>query len=269
MLTLKPGAWTPYAAMSGNSLQQETRDLLSRMTVQPSASRVAAIDVLIADLKASGIWSKLSGFYDFAAETEQQALLNWCRNVTGTNQSGCTWTAGQGYKSVASSVAHVDLGFGTETYIDTRNSISFGCWTNVSGSSPAVSRVQMGLAGSTGRLLLDANGSTFNETYRINDTSNTIARAGTSDRRGHRTMVRPDSSTKRSYFNGVQNGSDQSISANAAQATGNFSLFRNGSSYNNDADGIWGAYVGSALTSAEVGSLHTHVSNYKQTAGIS
>jgi hypothetical protein len=51
--------------------------LVSRMTVEPPASRRVVIEGLISDLMSAGVWDSLDGLYVFAAHDRQAARLNW------------------------------------------------------------------------------------------------------------------------------------------------------------------------------------------------
>jgi hypothetical protein len=258
-------------AGAGASFEAETTALLARMSVQPSSARQTAMNDLIAGLKADGIWTKLSGFFDFATEAsvgEQGALLNWTRTQQATNANSCLYTALQGYKSTAAGTAHIDLGFKGGDYLDSQNSLSFGCWTNAGTTSPASSTIQIGSTG-TGRISFTANGSTFNETFKVNDgTGTSVARGGTSSRIGHRAASRVDAANKTAYFNGVVASGMPVAVASAGLSVGNFAVFRDNASYNTVADGVCFVWIASGLDATEQANIHSRLSTYKTAAGI-
>jgi hypothetical protein len=237
------------------------------MSGMPTTSRIAAINTLIAGLKADGIWAKLSGFYDFAAETEQHALLNWTRSIKGTN-NGCTFAANAGYRCGTSGTAWIDLGFASGTYLDSLNDVAMGVWTNVAGNASASNLPQMGQAADGSRLLINAS-TGGNETFRCNDGTNSIARGAQASRNGHRALARRPAATsdKVAFLNGVFSATVTPVAATTLSIA-NFGLFRNSGTFNAVNDGICFAWVASALSDAEMANLHSRLATYKAEAGI-
>jgi|GEM_PF-1652617 len=110
--------------------------LFAAMDVAPSDVRKARIKVLIAALKAAGVWSKLDLLYMLAAHDAQAARLNWINpaTFTATEIDGPVFTTDRGY---ATDGAASVLSFGWRP-IDgvklQRNSASIGGWCVANGS---------------------------------------------------------------------------------------------------------------------------------------
>jgi len=83
---------------SAFSVPAETKALLARMSVQPSAARRTLINNLIVSLKNAGIWSKMDLLYVMAAHDQQAARLCWNNAAFNlTEVSTPTWTVDRGY----------------------------------------------------------------------------------------------------------------------------------------------------------------------------
>lgn len=86
------------ALLAGENYSPEAQALFARMVVQPDGRRKRLIDQFISGLKVDGLWTMLDVLHVFAAQTSQQALLNW--KSTDFNASGVsspTFTADRGY----------------------------------------------------------------------------------------------------------------------------------------------------------------------------
>jgi len=87
----------------------QTRALVARMSVVPTAARMQAIDILVRALIAAYIWAKLDALWMLAAHDEQAARLNWVSAAyTMTAVNSPTFTVDRGFN-----------GNGTTSYMDT------------------------------------------------------------------------------------------------------------------------------------------------------
>ncbi|WP_062228782.1 Com family DNA-binding transcriptional regulator [Aureimonas frigidaquae] len=83
---------------AGGGYDPEVDTLLARMTMAPAAARRQLISVLVADLKAAGIWARLDGFWMLAAHDAQAARLNWCSAAMDlVPMNGPAFTQDRGY----------------------------------------------------------------------------------------------------------------------------------------------------------------------------
>lgn len=263
MQAVRNGGAVAAAPAPAPTNEAETTALLARMTSQPSSARITAINDLIAGLKADGIWTKLSGFFDLAAEDSQQSLLDWTRSAAATN-NGCAFTANAGYRCGGGS-NWIDLGFsGASGRGETQDDFAAGAWCNVEGTASAANSVMMGEIGAS-RLFISANTNSVAEVFRANDATNDPGRIG-AGRVGHRAVSRRDSANKYAYFNGALAFSQARPSTGVAG--GNYSAFRVGATYNTFNDGLCFAWVAKGLTDTEISNLHSRLSTYKTAAGI-
>ena len=129
----------------GAAVQAETSALIARMSTPPSASRIAAIDLLITTLKAASIWSKLDVLQVYAAADQQAALLNWVStSFNASVVNAPTFTADRGFN-----------GNGTTSYVNTGFKPSLGvagtvndCFFGVYDPNPYASVLSDGLIAS-------------------------------------------------------------------------------------------------------------------------
>jgi hypothetical protein len=78
--------------------EPETINLIARMDVKPSSSRVALINDTIKSLKDFGIWDKLSVICFYNAHDQQAANLNWIgANYTTIPVNSPVWVKNEGY----------------------------------------------------------------------------------------------------------------------------------------------------------------------------
>jgi len=87
----------------------EADALFARMTVQPTVAKKYAINRFILSLKSDGIWQKFDCFQVYAAETEQQGLLNWVKDAHNATNTSMAFHADSGF-----------MGNGTSAYINTQ-----------------------------------------------------------------------------------------------------------------------------------------------------
>jgi hypothetical protein len=97
-----------------SNAERATGELCARMTVRPTRTRRTLLTSLISSLMTAGVWTKLDGFYVFAAHDVQAAKLNWV---------GCA----QDVTAVNAPTFQIDRGFtgnGTSAYLDTNTAAS-------------------------------------------------------------------------------------------------------------------------------------------------
>lgn len=94
---------------SVDPFRPETRQLLARMTTQPSVARATLIDQTIRGLIDAGLWDQFDILYFLAAHDAQAARLNWKADAFNlTIQSGSpVFTTDGGYRANPSTLSGV------------------------------------------------------------------------------------------------------------------------------------------------------------------
>jgi len=253
------------ATVSASSYSAEATAYFAAMTTQPDATRKGLIDTLIVALKAgANAWSALDRFVLFASHDSQSALLDAhdpTKSASAVNSP--VFTTDRGFAGDAAS-SHIDFGepgnaAGNQM---TQNSASMGVWINAQGATSGL-RFLAGQTGAAYRLTVTGRNTTGNETFRASDATDSVSRANTGTRLGHRTSVRPDASTKLSYLNG---GNQVSVSlASTGVAATNNTVLRAGTNYSDDRAAA--AYLGASLTATQVSELHTALNTYLTAIG--
>jgi hypothetical protein len=231
------------------------------LSTPPTAERRALYNSLIVGLKADGLWTPLDWLLILAAEDSQAARVNLktpAKVATAVNSP--TFTADRGYAGDGAT-SYIDLG---EVYNVAGNSFALdsatiGVWNNTSVS--VGQKGQIGnLSGATRSFI--ASHSAGNEIYRINDSTDSTLRVG-STHLGHRAASRESSALKRGYFNGalVSDLTTASTAINAASGT----ILTSTTVFS--ADRVAAAYSGSAMTAAQLAAMHTRLSTFLTAIG--
>jgi len=248
------------ATSSWVSYNQETIDLVPRMTVTPDFTRQGVINTLIGSLKSSGVWAKLDVIHVMAAHDAQAARLNWkSTNYTATAISSPTFTADRGYNGDGSA-SYIDSGFNPATAGGnfTQNNGSLSIWSRSSGqfSSSAAGWFD----GTDGVTLLSRNTSN-NGAGRINQTAVTSSAGGlVTDGAGLFSASRTSSSLVTIYRNAVS--LTTSTAGTVAMNSNNLLYGRTATaSYNNMqfAAGLIGADLLAADQTAAYNALQTYM----------
>lgn len=228
-------------------------DLIAAMTTPPSAGRQTAIRTLHAVV--ASLRGKLSAFYVPAADSEQAGQLNWlAANYPLTPVNSPTFTQDRGYNGDAAT-SYCTTNFNPTHALDkfALNSATMGAFLLTSGVSNASA------AGNSNARLGRSTGA-FGS--RANDgTSTTTARSNTFP--AHVCWVRDNANDYVRYENGVAIATQSTASTSMFDAA--FDICRVGATYT--ANRIAAYYFGSALTAAEVLTLHNAILAYMQTVG--
>jgi hypothetical protein len=210
--------------------ETEAVSLFDRMTVRPDNNRRAAINTLIATLKANSIWASLDGLYLFGAHTSQAGLLNWCRN-------SANFTAVNSPNFVA------DIGFsgdGVSSYLLMPNNAGNQVTTQPTNIQLSVWVSQKPYVANEASLIAMAYGWNTYLTPAADSTraSWLVTRASTtspgrmfttSSRTGLFTLTRPTSSAAYLYRDGSLIGTDSTSYDTGAGATTEISIFKSAS----------------------------------------
>lgn len=252
----RPRLTVPSVALFGSSsLRQETTGLFARMTTQPSDTRKALINNLIAALISAGVWPKLDAFYVTAAHASQAALLNWkstSYNLTATNSP--TFATDRGY-----------TGDGATSFLDTaavrnalanyaQNSASIGAWVRNNVASSTARSIGASTANLARILPRSAGGAAI---VYANDTA-ALTIAGITTSAGLTVANRSGASARQVYKNGASIGSDTQASASLGAET--LYLLRDGTNYSTHQ--IASAFIGASLTAGEHLALYNALNTY-------
>jgi hypothetical protein len=231
--------------------------LFGRMASQPDATRKGLIDDLIVGAKADGWWTKLDWLVLLAAHSQAESLLNWKPGTKALTNVGATFTVDRGWTGNGSS-AYLTFGetFNAAGNQFAQNNASVGAWCNLQGAGTGAKPHIADLAPSFYRIVINAAANSANEVYRVNDSVGGNAPTST-DRKGHRTVVRGGSPATEKYF----------YKAGALTHTSGNGCLLTRSSSDWSADRLAAAYSGGALTGTDVGNIHTRLNTFLTAIG--
>ena len=224
-------------------------------TTPPTSGRRAAINTMIAGIKADGDWGSLGRLYVFAAEDSQAARLNIkdpSESVAFINSP--TFTTNRGVTGDGSS-AYIDIGeaWDADGHF-TLNSATIWAYINEQNSTGGEPIVGVA-AGSTGNVSMTVRASAGNEQFRINDTTNDALVANTGSKLGSRGMSRNGASDKRGYVNGSETAAFSTSSASVP--TQNGAILRSGGSYGNSR--VAALFAGSGMSATAIGRVRSRI----------
>ena len=254
------------AAMSAASPPAYDADavaLFARMTSEPDAERKGLINALIVGAKDDGWWSSLDWLTLLAAHDSQASLLNWKPGSKTLTNSGATFTTDRGWTGDASS-AYLSLGeaFNASGNLFSQDNASVGAWCNLQGAAGGVKPHVSDLNTTSVRVMLNAGAGGGQETFRINDATNTPP--GTSaSRLGHRTIVRADSANKKFSKGGSATSSYGVASVGTRSDHG--CLLRSLTNYVDDR--LAAFYSGGALSDTDIANIHGRLNTYLTAIG--
>jgi hypothetical protein len=192
------------AAIMSRGYARETRALIARATVKPSAAHARLIDSTIRAAKRAGIWQRLDVLYVFAAPDAQMATRNWIADsYNATLVNSPTFTANQGFTTNGTS-NYVDSTFDPSTAGGrlSRNDMSFGFWSLTSG---IVTSSNAGWVVAPNGISIAARSTNDIMSARVNTGSVVSSANGTvTDGRGLRSVARDGASSLSLRANGVE-----------------------------------------------------------------
>lgn len=229
---------------------------MAAMTTPPTAARRRAINRLVKDLKACGVWGVCDVIYVFAAADSQAARVNWKNpsEAIATEVASPTFTADLGY-----------TGNGTNMSVQSPNNLSafthhvrdnghLACYSLTSGST---SGYDMGAATTLNMGLRVNSGGTQSGIISGNTGSNVaVVNAG----RGLYAVSRPDSTQVNLYGNGALSANVAKTS-NANPPAEPFAVL-NGGSASWGARQIAFASVGGDISSLDQAAFYAAVKRY-------
>lgn len=240
--------------LSAVSWTPETRALVARMTVRPTANRIRLIDNLVRALKSAGTWQAADLLYVEAAHDAQAARLNWIADANNlTAVASPTFTVDRGYQ-----------GDGAASYLSTgkaanaltkasQNSITALVWSLT--DSAAANTYDLGGSASNGISMV---GRTNVGALGIRANSNTGENYTTANSLGFYGFSRTGASAGAIYKNGVnvQASATTSIALSGSvieigHSTGGYSARQ-----------IAAAYVGATLTDAQHAAFYAALRAY-------
>jgi hypothetical protein len=241
----------------------EASTLILAMSAQAQARRLL-IDNLITAGKANGWWTKLDIFYNYAAATQADALLNWKSpsTFTGTLSGSVTFTADQGVQRTTAA-SHITTGWDAATNGSQYTQNACGVYL-YSGTAAVVTDYDFG-DGGTFRFRVRDTGDSFVARIQSNTGSFTVA-SGITDGSGFFGVVRSGSGgTAVGYRRNTSNIALSGSNVSSGLTTTDFVLGRDGAAgVNGTATGrlyrMLG--VGANLTTGQSDSFSTDYATY-------
>ena len=249
-------------------LDPATVALLARMTTQPTSARIVLINNLIIGLKNASLWDKLDVFYMMAAHDSQAGRLNWkSGSYTLSAVSSPLFTTDRGYTTDGAS-SYLNTGLAPSAgAMFQQNSGSIGVYLN-SINAQSDASVAMGSIGSVGTAHIIPRTTADAMRSRLNATATATALSSITNRLGFSAIIRPGSANIFGYKDGVAGA----LVAQASATPSEFSVFIGGAnnlgSLSNSINTRFAvAFMGAALTGAELNNLRSAVLTYLTAIG--
>jgi hypothetical protein len=241
----------------------EAQTLFTAMTSAPDAPRKGHTNALIKGLKTDGIWSLLDILYVTAAHDAQAAGLNWKTpasfSLIAVNSP--TFTADRGYAGNGTT-ARLRTQFtpSTNGVNVTQDSGSLWLWvrSNAQGAHEA------GNTGASPFMLLNPRDATDVTRFSVNDGAASFTGGTHTDSAKFWGASRAASGTKKLWRNGVQFGSDVSVTSTGLSSIEQWICGANATNFGTRQ--ISAAAWGSALTGLE-SALYNRLLTYMQAVG--
>lgn len=254
------GAVAPFAFA-----HVEAEALVARMAIQPDTARKGAIDALVGQLKAAGVWAKLDALYLLAAHDAQAARLNWIADLWALSPSGApVFTADRGYATDGIDDA-LSLGVGATAFAQfQRNSATVAIWSR--SNKLDLGSGTIGNAATTGaRITLIPRNASGTIGSRLN--SSTATGGGAVETGwGLTAVTRTSSASVQHYKDGVASGVAGSATS-AALTSATLSIgSAEGTSFGENQFQM--VAFGGALTAQEHAGFHAAVSAYLTALGV-
>ena len=143
-------AYIMPADMTPRIPDARTQAYVARMSVAPSEALTTAIDDLVLDLVADGLWDKLDVLHLFCLHTAQAGLINAVSSSFTAINNGCVFTAGSGFSGSGVATAYIDTAFAPASasghWAQTSAQFSVTIGALGSDAAPLVTRAATGVA---------------------------------------------------------------------------------------------------------------------------
>jgi len=237
-------------------------------TVPLSTERYSALNTFIRAIDSAGALTKLSRLHIFA--DPQPATGDGGLNIVSLSTakpilgSAPTFEPNLGYTGNGAATGAISL---RTPWTDTKylqDDAAVGVWCNGEFGGTTGDGKEHISASSGGAIWLTArsNGGTATETFRMNSTTSTTSRTGSTSRLGHRAASRTSSTDSAAYYNGQQTTTSTAVSA--AQTT-TAQVLRAQSTYSTDR--IAALWSGGGLTAAQQATMHSALYAYLNSFG--
>ena len=239
----------------------QTRALVARMSVVPTAALVQAIDTPVRTLLAAGIWQKLDVLKLYAANDEQAGRLNWVSaNYTSIAVNSPTFTPYRGFNGNGTT-SYLDETFNPVTAVGAkyqRDSAFLGIW---SLTDSAINSNDIGaFNGSTGASI---HARLSNNLFNGFANGGALTADASPTSRGFFAWSRPNASTADKFINDVRTRTVATTSA----ALNNLPFYVGGINQNGAISGLNPrqyacVVIGGALSPEEVAVLYSAIRAY-------
>ncbi len=237
-------------------------------TVPLSTARYSALNTFIRAIDDAGALTKLSRLYVFAdpEPVTSDGGLNIVSLATAKPIPGSapTFEPNLGYTGNGAATGALSLRTSWTDSKYLQDDAAVGVWCNGEFGGTAGDGKEHISASSGGAIWLTArsNGGTATETFRMNSTTSTTSRTGSTSRLGHRAASRTSSTDSAAYYNGQQTATSTAVSA--AQTT-TAQVLRAQSTYSTDR--IAALWSGGGLTAAQQATMHSALYAYLNSFG--
>lgn len=228
-----------------------------------SSTFKTALNDFVVGLKADGLWSGLD-WLCVPADTSAGFLRN-LRNLAKTASAVNlpTYTAYRGFMGDGSS-AHIDVNepWSADGNNMVRDSGVEGIYINVQTNTANVAI--MGNSGTTRRHLIQARAGTGSTTVQLNSGTAAVFETNPTTKIGHKTVVRADSASLRTFVNGAFVSNPASTSTSTI-GVDNGTVLRSTTAYSPDRAALF--YSGSAMSDSQVSAMNSRMTTFLTAIG--
>lgn len=228
-----------------------------------SATFKTALNNFVTGLKSDGLWAGLD-WLCVPADTSAgflRNLRNLAKAASAINLPA--YTAYRGFTGDGSS-SYIDINepWSADGNSLVRDSGVEGIYIN--GQSNTANVAIMGNAGTTRRHLIQARAGTGNTTVQLNSGTAAVFETNPTSKIGHKTVVRADASSLRTFVNGAFISNPASTSTSTI-GVDNGTVLRSTTAYSPDRAALF--YSGSAITDNQVAAFNARVTTFLSAIG--
>lgn len=247
----------------GSSADTDAKAYLDAYAPNSSATFKAALNNFVTGLKSDGLWAGLD-WLCVPADTSAgflRNLRNLAKAASAINLPA--YTAYRGFTGDGSS-SYIDLNepWSADGNNLVRDSGLEGIYIN--GQTSTANVAIMGNAGTTRRHLIQARAGTGSTTVQLNSGTAAVFETNPTTKIGHKTVVRADASSLRTFVNGAFVSNPASTSTSTI-GMDNGAVLRSTTSYSPDRAALF--YSGSAITDSQVTALNARVTTFLTAIG--
>ena len=181
---------------------------------EPTESYANQINKTVTAMKAIGRWNNLLRFYDFAALSEVQGLIDWKTATTTLTKAGVVnFQSERGFTAAGTTADALQDTLNLSTAGVSTDAVAVGFYSRTATAQST--RIDWGASSGTS-LLGRIRNATNQVQFRLNSSASVTSATTVSDASGYWSWMRNASNVCQILRNGVQHGADVAVTSQAA-----------------------------------------------------